>query len=100
MINTVKLQSNGYLVNGSMSVPQAEGNRHYQEVLEWLAEGNTPGAEFTQAELDQQAQEQTNQENLAYLASTDWTVIRLQETGVAIPQDILDLRATARLEIV
>ena len=24
-------------------VPVDEGNRHYQEYLEWVAEGNTPG---------------------------------------------------------
>ena len=23
-------------------IPIAEGNRHYQEYLEWVAEGNTP----------------------------------------------------------
>ena len=23
-------------------VPEAPGNRHYEEYLEWLAEGNTP----------------------------------------------------------
>ena len=41
-IQTVKLQESGYLVNGNMSVPEAEGNRHYQAVQEWIAEGNTP----------------------------------------------------------
>ena len=42
MINTVKIQENGYLVNGTMSVPQAEGNRHYKMVQDWIAEGNIP----------------------------------------------------------
>lgn len=42
MINTVKLTDNGYLINGSLSVPNAEGNRHYQAVQEWIAQGNTP----------------------------------------------------------
>ena len=41
-IQTVKLQENGYLVNGNMSVPEAEGNRHYQAILDWINEGNTP----------------------------------------------------------
>tara|TARA_R110000803_G_scaffold34529_1_gene75306 strand:- start:3235 stop:3627 length:393 start_codon:yes stop_codon:yes gene_type:complete len=45
MINTVRLQENGYLVNGSLTVPMAEGNRHYQEVQDWIALGNTPEAE-------------------------------------------------------
>lgn len=49
-IQTVKLvndqdgNASGYLVNGSMSVPMAEGNRHYAMVQEWIAEGNTPEA--------------------------------------------------------
>jgi hypothetical protein len=42
MITTVKLQEAGYLVNGNIAVPMAEGNRDYQEVQGWLAEGNTP----------------------------------------------------------
>ena len=54
MITTVKIQGDGYLVNGNMSVPKAEGNRHYQDVLGWIAQGNTPEPEFTQEELDQQ----------------------------------------------
>lgn len=48
----------------------------------------------------EQLQEEVNAKSLAYLASTDWYVIRLQETGVAIPQEILDKRAEARLAIV
>lgn len=31
-----------------------------------------------------------------YLASTDWYVIRLQETGKAIPAEVLDARQKAR----
>jgi hypothetical protein len=46
------------------------------------------------------AQQQLNQESRAYLSSTDWYVIRQQETGVAIPQDILDARQAAREAIV
>lgn len=54
MINTVKIQSNGYLVNGNMSVPKADGNMDYEAVKEWLLT-NTPEPEFTQADLDAQA---------------------------------------------
>jgi hypothetical protein len=46
------------------------------------------------------AQQQLNQESRAYLSSTDWYVIRQQETGVAIPQDILNARQAAREAIV
>lgn len=45
-------------------------------------------------------QEQINAEARAYLASTDWYVIRLQETGVAIPADILTKRQESRNAIV
>ena len=39
---------------------------------------------------------QINAESLAYLASTDWYVIRKQETGTDIPEDILTNRQAAR----
>jgi hypothetical protein len=34
-----------------------------------------------------------------YLASTDWYVIRKQETGEAIPADVLELRQKARAAV-
>lgn len=48
-IKTVKIQGDGYLVNGNMSVPKADGNRDYQEVKIWI-EDNTPESEFTHEE--------------------------------------------------
>lgn len=62
MINTVKIQGNGYLVNDVMSVPNDSRNTDYQAVQEWIAEGNTPEPEFTQAELDAQAEVQRRKE--------------------------------------
>lgn len=41
-------------------------------------------------------QERTNLNARSYLVSTDWYVIRLQETGQAIPADVLALRQEAR----
>ena len=41
-----------------------------------------------------------NQAALAYLASTDWYVVRFSETGVIVPDAIKALRAEARLHIV
>ena len=49
---------------------------------------------------EEQIQEQKNAEARQYLLSTDWYVIRLQETGEEIPQEILDLRQQARDSIV
>ena len=100
IIETVKLQDSGYLVNGNMSVPNDPANRHYVMVQEWIAEGNTPAPEFTDAEIAANAQAVINSDSLAYLASTDWYVTRQAETGVDIPQDILTARAEARVAII
>jgi hypothetical protein len=42
IITTVKTQEQSYLVNGNMSVPSDSANRHYQLILDWINEGNTP----------------------------------------------------------
>ena len=101
-ISTVKLQNSGWLVNGNMSVPNDPDNRDCADVLAWIAEGNTPAPEFTDAEIAANAQAVINGESLAYLASTAWYVERLNDpsSGKAIPQDILDARAAARAAIV
>jgi hypothetical protein len=41
-ITNVKLLDSGYQVNGSMSVPNDPANRHYQQILDWINDGNTP----------------------------------------------------------
>ena len=41
-----------------------------------------------------------NKEARQYLADTDWYVIRLQETGVAIPESVATKRQKARNSIV
>lgn len=46
-IQTVKESEGGYIINGTISVPNASGNRNYKAVQEWIAEGNTPEPEFT-----------------------------------------------------
>ena len=57
-IETVKDQHDSYLVNGSMSVPKAEGNRHYRDVLEWMRKGNKPSPpDYIQEELEEQEQQ-------------------------------------------
>jgi ABC-type glycerol-3-phosphate transport system substrate-binding protein len=42
IIQTVKTMLDGYLVNGGISVPSEPSNRHYQAILDWINEGNTP----------------------------------------------------------
>ena len=53
-ITIVKIQGEGWSVTYTggdvLSVPNAPGNRHYQEVQDWIAVPNTPDAEFSVAE--------------------------------------------------
>ncbi|MFT5452868.1 MAG: hypothetical protein ACI9N9_002366 [Enterobacterales bacterium] len=99
-IETVKIQGNKWLVNGAMEVPNAGGNSDYHEIQEWISEGNTPDPEFTDAEIAANTQQVINQVNLAYLARTDWYVIRKADSGEAVPTEVTDARAEARLSIV
>ena len=55
-IISVKIQSNGWLLNGTMSVPNASGNRERELIVEWL-KTNTPEPEFTDEELLQQIED-------------------------------------------
>ena len=71
-IKSVKIQGQGYLLNGTMCVPKADGNREYELIKEWLSEGNTPEPEFTEEELAQQELEAKIAEAKTYLASTDF----------------------------
>ena len=41
-IISCKSQESGWLVNGTMSVPNEPANRHYQEILDWINAGNLP----------------------------------------------------------
>ena len=53
-IQTVKIQGQCYLLNGTMSVPKSDGNREYELIKQWLAEGNIPEQEFTTEQLNAQ----------------------------------------------
>jgi hypothetical protein len=72
-ILSVKTQKNGWLLNGTMSVPDAPGNKEREAILKWLAAGNTPEPEFTEEELLAQAQQTAKQEKLQALASVKVT---------------------------
>ena len=71
-IQTIKIQGQGYLLNGTMSVPKADGNKEYELIKQWLSDGNTPEPEFTEKELAQQELNKRKQEANQYLAQTDW----------------------------
>ena len=71
-IKTVKIQGAGYLLNGTMGVPKADGNKEYELIKQWLSEGNTPEPEFTDEEIAEQELKAKIAEAKAYLTSTDW----------------------------
>ncbi len=54
----------------------------------------------TAEEIAATAQAATNRQARAYLASTDWYVVRFAESGVAVPSEITTARAAARASIV
>lgn len=74
MINTVKIQGTGFLVNGTMSVPNAQGNRHYRKVQDWLI-----GKTADWKAVEQQHIAETN-------TYDNWVAIQSYETNLATYQ--------------
>lgn len=80
----------------------------YQELMEGASKGlmissderGNPILKTQEALTPEGMQKTKNKKSKAYLAETDWYVVRKVETGVEIPQQILDARAEARLSIV
>ena len=68
----VKIQGQGYLLNGTMLVPKADGNREYELIKKWLSDGNTPEPEFTAEEIRLKEINTQIQEAKAYLTNTGW----------------------------
>ena len=99
-ITSCKSQESGYQVNGNMSVPNDPANRHCADVIQWIAEGNTPAPQFTDAEIAANAQAETNATSQAYLDDTDWYATRAFETGIPVPADITIKRDEARASII
>ena len=97
-IQTVKIQGQSYLLNGTMSVPKADGNREYELIKVWLSEGNIPELEFTEEELRVTSINKQIQEAKTYLTDTAWYVERLNDpsSGKAIPEEVSVKRAEAR----
>ncbi|MCK5127654.1 MAG: hypothetical protein KAR42_15460 [candidate division Zixibacteria bacterium] len=98
MIESIKKQGDGWLVNGNLSVPNDERNRDCQEVLRYIADGGTVDDEFTQVELDQQSADG----RLKALGNTDADMARIIEDiydyletsdpafAAAMPQSVKD----------
>jgi len=69
----------------------------------------TTWVQMTNAEVDavvnppltpEQQQQSENERHRAYLAETDWYVVRFAETGTPIPDDIRARREAARAAVV
>ena len=88
------------LRDGKDSIPFDPANTDYAAYLEWVAAGNTPDAQYTDAEIAANTQAETNSTSQAYLDSTDWYITRHAETAVEVPADVITARAAARAAIV
>ena len=98
-IISVKVQGSGWLLNNVMHVPgNAPGNKEYEIIKQWIAEGNTPESEFTEEELRITSINKQIQEAKTYLTDTGWYVERLNDpsSGKAVPEELLSKRAEAR----
>ena len=75
-IETVKIQGQSYLLNGTMHVPgNAPGNREYELIKKWLSEGNTPEPEFIDEEIQRQELQIKILEAKLFLDKTDKKVL-------------------------
>lgn len=63
-------------------------------------ENGAPYLAEPQPPTPQEIQERKNREARAYLASTDWYVVRFAETGRPIPDEVREAREAARDSIV
>ena len=79
MIETVKTQGQGYLLNGTMSVPKADSNKEYELIKQWIANGNTPKPEFTEEELLKQKQYEFRAERKLLLDKVDIEINRVED---------------------
>lgn len=81
--------------------------QEYLDLRKGLSEGKTidssknpPTLIDLPAPTGQEAIDIANAEARAYLASTDWYVVRFSETGEPIPEDVKQKRAEARAAVV
>ena len=89
-------------------MPGAASTRDHAALMDGQSNGRVidfdkdgyPFLEDPSPPTEEQLQQQANTEARAYLAETDWYVIRLQETGEPVPEDILAERAAARARVI
>lgn len=94
--------SNGNILNSQFElVPQIEGNPLYEDYLIYLKGGGlvkTTDIFSTQELQDLEVEKEAQKKQMQFdqLSKTDWYVVRLMETGVAIPQEIIEQRNQIR----
>lgn len=81
-IKSVKIQGQGYLLNGTMIVPIVDGNSEYELIKKWLSEGNTPEPEFTEEELLTQKQNKFRSERDSFLAKVDIEINKAEDKNL------------------
>ena len=85
-IQTVKIQGQGYLLNGTMHAPgNAPGNREYELIKQWLSDGNIPEPEFTEKEIEAQRIQAIKQKASELITSKypDYKQLNIIRTGGA-----------------
>lgn len=81
-IISVKVQGSGWLLNNVMHVPgNAPGNREYELIKQWLAEGNTPESEFTEEELILKEQDEFRANRNTLLKEVDIKINKSEDLG-------------------
>ena len=90
-----------FLSGNWCNINEAEYPDAWKQVQDWLAENPEYVIvdDAPPAPTPEQLNEREIAEKLAYLASTDWYVVRYAETGVAIPAEVSAARAAARTRI-
>ena len=93
-MKTYNTNEDGSLTVDNMTIPK--GHRFYDQAL---AEVEVGEAEILPYAKPAPTAEELAAPHRAYLASTDWYVVRATETGAPVPQDILSARSIARQSI-
>jgi hypothetical protein len=96
-ITNAKLHDGFVIINQSLALPDNSTGHVRDSFNEWLAQGNTPEPEFTQAELVVAAAAEKVEQARSYLLGTDALAIRKADTGQSIPDEIEARRAKARI---
>ena len=84
-IQTYNGEFSGYLVNGNTFFPK----ENWEQIKQWIAQGNTPEPEFTEEELLKQKQDEFRANRNTLLKEVDIKINIAEDLG----QDSAELRA-------